>query len=452
MKIPCIEPLKWIVMGLSFLQPAMTPIQFNNLILVATALILGSRFKLSEISQMWLGEKAVSTFSYFFSEAKFSVLEMQELYAVRVMQAYPMKSGYFIIDDTMEHHTKLCKWIHGVCCLFDHVLKTNLKAKCLVFLYYSDGFLIKFPILPRIFYQESKPPKAWQSSQKMIHKTKNELAIEMIEWALEKGFPPSTVLADSWFCVQPFIKELRRLQLPYILEAKSSYKLKISCKVPKRTPTGKLAKNQYDLYDLGEYFHGISDFIRCGFARDFDTGKREKTLYHAKIVTAYFNAFPGKHRVVQSIDPRKGTIKYLITNQLHWEASKILSNYSNRWVIEEFFRNAKQLTDMEGATIRSQEGVTLSLHLISWIDFLLHQKNYQSAAETPKKEPLSVPSIVRQAQTENMEKFIQKVQSDETFVKRWVNVTQKSLHIKRKQRKELVDLDAYGVVSLPMAA
>ena len=44
----------------------------------------------------------------------------------------------------MKHHTKFCKWIHGVFVLFDHAFGTNLKATCIVFLYYSDGNLIKF--------------------------------------------------------------------------------------------------------------------------------------------------------------------------------------------------------------------------------------------------------------------------------------------------------------------
>ena len=35
----------------------------------------------------------------------------------------------------------------------------------------------------------------------------------------------------------------------------------------------------------------------------------------------------------------------------------MIKSYSFRWVIEEFFRNAKQLSDMEGATIRSEQGV-----------------------------------------------------------------------------------------------
>jgi hypothetical protein len=88
----------------------------------------------------------------------------------------------------MKHHTKLCKWIHGVCILFDHVFNTNLKANCIVVLYYTDGESIKFPITFRIYYQGSnKMP--WLRGKKFVCKKKYELAVEMLEWAIEMGFP-----------------------------------------------------------------------------------------------------------------------------------------------------------------------------------------------------------------------------------------------------------------------
>jgi hypothetical protein len=78
------------------------------------------------------------------SHAKFSTAEMQHFYALQVMHLYKIKSGYFIIDDTMRHHTNYCKWIHGVFVLFDHALKTNLKAVCIVVLYsWNRDTLIK---------------------------------------------------------------------------------------------------------------------------------------------------------------------------------------------------------------------------------------------------------------------------------------------------------------------
>jgi hypothetical protein len=441
MKIPCAERLPFIVSGLAFLQPALTNTQFNTLTLIATALVLGAKFNLSEINRMWLGEKCVSALSHFFSHAKYSTYEMQHLYALQVMQLYKPKGGYFIIDDTMRHHTNYCKWIHGVFILFDHALKANLKAVCVVALYYSDGGSIKFPITHRIYYKNTdKMP--WQNGKKYVCKSKHELAIEMLKWAIDNGFPNCTVLADSWFGTGPFIKGLKGLKLSYVVEVKESYTVRVPCKKPKLTPKGRLAKHQYDLIHLPDIFETIFTFTKCGFSADKESGKEEKVLYHTKVITARLNSIAGKHRIVQSIDPAKQTTKYLLTDQLTWEATKIITVYFHRWVIEEFFRNAKQLTDMEGATIRSEQGVTLTLCLVSWIDSLLHfENNKRGTAGELSKESLTIPSIVRQAQYENLEAFVDRVQHDEDFLKRWFEVERKHIKRKRKKHKVLINLE-----------
>ena len=113
-KIPCAERLPFIVTGLAFLQPALTNAQFYNLTMVATALVLGGKLSFSAINRMWLGDKCVSTLSHFFSHAKFSTMEMQNLYALQIIHSYKLKVGYYCIDDTMKHHTNYCKRIHGM--------------------------------------------------------------------------------------------------------------------------------------------------------------------------------------------------------------------------------------------------------------------------------------------------------------------------------------------------
>jgi hypothetical protein len=442
-KIPCAERLTFIVSGLAFLHPALTNSQFYNLTLVATALVLGGKFSLSAINRMWLGEKCVSTLSHFLSHAKFSTDEMQHLYALQLMHLYKLQGGYYCIDDTMKHHTNFCKWIHGVFVLFDHALKTNLKATCVVVLYYNDGGIIKFPITHRIYYQDTVN-MPWQNGKKYVCKTKYELAIEMLQWAMDKGFPLGVVLADSCFGSGPFVEGLKRLGMSYVIEIKSTLNVRIPCKEPKLTPTGRIANNQYDLINLPDVFKTILPFSKCGFAANKTNGKEEKVLYHTKTITARLNSIAGKHRIVQSIDPIKQTTKYLLTNELTWEATKTISAYSHRWVIEEFFRNAKQLTDMEGATIRSKQGVTIELCLVSWIDFLLHFENYkQSIAGKLPKEPLTVPSIVRQKQYENLEAFVDKVQKDDGLLKKWFNVEKKSLNRIRKKSNTLIDIEEY---------
>ncbi len=452
MKIPCVERLPFIVSGLAFLQPALTNSQWYNLTLIATALVLGSKFCLSEINRMWLEEKCVSTLSHFMSHAKFSTTEMQQLYALQVMQLYKIKRGYFIIDDTMQHHTNYCKWIHGVFVLFDHVLQTNLKAICIVVLYYSDGELIKFPLQHKIYYKDTDN-MPWQQSKQYVCISKYDLAVEMLEWALNNGFPHCIVLADSWFGIGPFIKELKRLKLSYVVEIKDTYTMRMPCKTPKLTPKGRLAKNQYDIISLPNIFKNILTYTKCGFSANKKEGKEENVMYHTKIITGRLNSIAGKHRIVQSRDPTKHTTKYFLTDQLTWEATKIISVYSHRWVIEEFFRNAKQLTDMEGATLRSEQGVTLALCLVSWIDFLFHFENYtQSTAGELSKEPLTIPSIVRQAQYENMEAFVERVYHDEDFVHRWCEVEKKHISRKRKGRKELIIIEDSEGEKLDLAA
>lgn len=439
MTIPCVQRLSFVVAGLSFLQPALTRMQYDNLTLIATALILGSGFNLSKISRMWLADKSVSTLSHFLSDAKFSTQEMQMLYIMQIPKMYKLKKPFYIIDDTLNHHSRFCKWIHGVVVLFDHVLGTNVRALCIVSLYLSDGGLIKCPLTFRIYYKDTGKVVSWRRRKELTYRTKYDLAVEMLEWVIESGFPKGIVLADSWYGIAPFIKELTRLKLDYVVEIKSDRKIKQPCTESKLTPSGNLAKKQYELIQLPAFFTSIAVFIRCGLAQDIETGKEEKVLYHLKVATTRLNAFTGKYRVVESIDPTKQTTKYLLTNQLSWNATKIVSVYSERWVIEEFFRNAKQLLDMDGVMIRSEQGITVALCLVFWLDFLLHFENYKrSITEELPKEPVTIPSIIRQSQYENLEAFVERLQTDENFVDIWCEFEKKHIFRTRKKRKELI--------------
>jgi hypothetical protein len=329
--------------------------------------------------------------------------------------------------------------------LFDHALNTNLKATCIVFLYYSDGNTIKFPIAFRIYYKETPETgktMPWERGRPKACRKKYDLALDMLQWATTHGFPPCTVLADSWYGIGPFVAGLKRLELSYVLEIKESLKVKRPCPEPKLTPSGRRAKHQFDWVGLPEYFQTIVASVQCGFAAHPETGQGEKVLYIAKVATAQLKSIAGKHRLVQSIDPISQACKYLLTDQLTWEATKILSVYSQRWAIEEFFRNAKQLTDMEGVTIRSEQGITLALCLVSWIDSLLHLENYhQCIAGKLPTESVTIPSLVRRAQSENLEAFLERVRQDEGFVRKWLELVKQHIHRKRKPHKELIVIE-----------
>lgn len=59
--------------------------------------------------------------------------------------------------------------------------------------------------------------------------------------------------------------------------------------------------------------------------------------------------------------------------------------------------------------LKSEHGVTLTLCLVFWRDFLRHQENVaQCTAGKLSRESFTIPSIVRQAQYANLEAFVEK--------------------------------------------
>lgn len=104
MHIPCVKRLALAVSGLVSVQPALTAIQCDNMTLIATALLLGSGFNLSTISRMWLKEKCARVLSYFFSDAKIETEEVQRRPVKYALRLSPIVCGYFIVDDTLNHH------------------------------------------------------------------------------------------------------------------------------------------------------------------------------------------------------------------------------------------------------------------------------------------------------------------------------------------------------------
>ena len=119
--------------------------------------------------------------------------------------------------------------------------------------------------------------------------------------------------------------------------------------------------------------------------------------------------------------------------------SKMIAEFMVRYLVEEFFRNAKQWLDMDGVMFRSEQGITVALCLVFWLDYLLHFENYKlsTTGELPR-EPVTIPSIIRQAQYENSKAFVERIRTDEDFVDRWFEVERKNIFRKRKKRKELI--------------
>lgn len=152
------------------LDAKLTKPQKANLVRILTAIILLSSMSLSAIATGWLGNISVNALSHFMSYSGI-VGETLMASAIRfAIRAIGLKgaSVRLEIDDTMEHHSRLCTCIASVYNLFDHILGAYCKAKCIVFAYIVVNESIRFK------WKDGDMEKAVKSLKIEIEKGKKE--------------------------------------------------------------------------------------------------------------------------------------------------------------------------------------------------------------------------------------------------------------------------------------
>ena len=427
--IPLLQPLPFVVVATQVLVGVMTqPTLITFQMLLSGVLLYGTPgLDPGQLSRLWLQEKSAACFSYFYNEAKWqrkafalAHLEMLKMHYGKRMK----RPGRFIIDDTLLEHSKFVKAIAHVAKFFDHNLEAFIMAISVVVLYIKIDGQIKFPRGFRI-YKKSPDEKALlngkgisrqerkKRKRQAVHQetlTKYHLALELIDEALANGLECHVVLFDSWYCVEPFLKELRLRKLLYVGEIKANRNVLLPYQ-DKRQGKGK-KKRSHEM-SLPKYFdQQIHRVLRFGFEADPLTGKPEKTIWLVKqkvIRLKMHKHIPGlKHLIVYSYDESRKQKKFFITNALHWEAKRVINEYSHRWTIEEFFKDVKGLADVEGACVQGEDAVERSLLLAFWVDSLLHLQATSSDTLKPSSAAtVTMQSVVREAQKENARRFIE---------------------------------------------
>jgi len=432
MKLPIVQSLSFVLHALKSLDVKINKAQLSNLAMILTAMILGSGMCLSKIVASSLGPCAINTLSHCFSYANLNgrfLMKSALRYSMKIfgLHGVPIKIA---IDDTMKHHSKFCKTIYGVYWLFDHVVNSNVHAKCIVFAYLIINDTIRFPIGWRIFEQVEKAKK--DKGEKGVKKW--ELALELIDDAIEVGFTIEVVLFDSWYCNRGMAKGLKSRKIHWISEIKANQIVEFWVQESR-----KLRKISMNLTQLFQYGKCLCKEVALGLK--ISDKAIEKVLYSTSEVAVHIRALKGIYKLVRSEDNRTGACKIFITDEVRWEAQKILTLYSCRWLIEEFFKNAKGLYGFEKASIRKTQGASISLFLVSFADLLISIQLYKNVHENPGKGQLTVSAVIAHAQEENLRNLIPLLE-DETQRKVIIDRLLKQLKAqqskKRKPRKSLV--------------
>ena len=423
LKMPILNELSWVVEGVSGLDIKLTKPQKTNLIRLLTAMILLNTITLSTVATGWMDIISVNALSHFmtYSGLKRELFMASAVrFAIRAMNLKGIAIK-LAIDDTMEHHSRFCKCIANVYNLFDHALGTYCQAKCIVFAYLVINERIRFPIGWRVYRQGGK--KKW------------ELAIELVDETLGHGFVIYVVLFDSWYCVAPFVKALVNRKLTFISEMKSNNLAEFSAEGSKR-------KVKILITKLFEYGKHLCEDVLLGLKSNNEE-KPARTLYKTQSINAYVSALGMKLKLIKSIDVRKGCYKIFVTNELSWNTQKVLEEYSYRWLIEEFFRNAKQLFGLEGASIRSEQGGAIKLFLVSFADLLVSLQLWRSAQNNFQKGLPTVSAILARAAEENLKHLLNTNDHDalKRIVSNWLKICHKEQYKSRRERRSLVESD-----------
>ncbi len=95
---------------------------------------------------------------------------------------------------------------------------------------------------------------------------------------------------------------------------------------------------------------------------------------------------------------------------------------------------------MEGACVRSEQGVTIALFLITCIDSLFHKKIAELVSANSQSGPITVQSIARLCFLENAENFVEKIRSRDgnEFLDKWLGQLRDDAIRQRKVKSEVI--------------
>jgi len=387
---------------------------------------------LSNISRCTLESADKTNLSRFLSESPWKSQEMnarrvQYMLGQTVNVRLDGKQSCLLIDDTLcEHVGSLFEYIDRH---YNHSDSSYPLAHNLVTSHYRSG-AVRFPVDCEIYrryedltqweafihkhFPEQVIPSTTQARQK-VHKeldstlledpefaelhqqfrTKLTIAHELLKHAVEHGLPFTTVLMDSWYLTSEFVQQLADHNKQWVSLLKSNrnlsmsgFQLRDAQGHPIPLPANGVIKVE-----------ALVPLIPATAYRQVDINQRS---YWCFTVCTRLSGI-GKVRLVISFQTAdlSGSYAVLVTNHTEWTAKQILATYLQRWTIETFYRDSKQLLGLNQYRVRSHSAMQSHWCLVFVAYSLLHLACLPSPQKPPKgKRPTqpiqSIGQVARQ--------------------------------------------------------
>lgn len=165
-----------------------------------------------------------------------------------------------------------------------------------------------------------------QASSLREFRTKNELAVDLVDKALEH-VRPRVVVFDSWYGSQDMMKHISSRELKFVTESKSNQLLDDN------------GRKQVHTY-LGRHRNELVEV---------DTGTKYRFAY--EFVSEIKGGLAVKFVFLKQCLGDKALV--LMTNALDASVQDVVKNYKRRWDIEVYCRDCKQCLGMGKYQVRS---------------------------------------------------------------------------------------------------
>jgi len=321
--------------GLNFFRECFYERSYELFVRYLTGLLLSSNKTVDGLNSIFMQQTDQSNLNRFLTEYPWFKSDFtDELKRLFKSRSVFSSFSYFILDDTLLE--KIGKHIESAGIHFDHTTNDYVFGHQVV----TSGYVFQsgfYPFLLELYTKEEQC-----LGEKLVFRTKVEIALEILEKAIE-FHKPSIVLIDSWYCTQEIIRFLDERGIQYIIASKSNRVF--------------VYRNKWE--KISEYvttIQNLTTFIRGDYQ------------YQAKSILAYFEDF-GEKRLVFVRRREIGTKEYenwnsLLTN-IDVPDETIVGFFSNRFIIEEFHKDAKQHLGLGKSQLRKRRGVVKHLHLVA---------------------------------------------------------------------------------------
>lgn len=196
-------------------------------------------------------------------------------------------------------------------------------------------------------------------ANKQNHKTKHQLTVEMVEEMEKSELAPGVYVVDSSLFAPVLIDKIESYNKPWVADSEVS----------------RILYDKGKKYNLASYEAQLPDEAFREITTTIHGDK--KTFYVFTKVVRIHKYGKVRLAIIYRKPNRQGNPIFCFTNQLYWEATRILKVRTRRWDIEPLHEQAKQFLGAEASQLQNEKGVRRHLTLVFVVNSLLQSMNME---------------------------------------------------------------------------